>query len=36
MNGTPHHHGAGKGSRMKASADVPEWVLEEAASRPKA
>ena len=27
---------AGKGSRMKASADVPEWVLEEAASRPKA
>lgn len=27
---------AGKGSRMKASADVPEWVLEEAALRPKA
>jgi NDP-sugar pyrophosphorylase family protein len=27
---------AGKGSRMKANADVPEWVLEEAASRPKA
>lgn len=27
---------AGKGSRMKASANVPEWVLEEAASRPKA
>lgn len=27
---------AGKGSRMKASADVPEWVREEAASRPKA
>lgn len=27
---------AGKGSRMKASADVPEWVLEEATSRPKA
>ena len=27
---------AGKGSRMKASADVPEWVREEAVSRPKA
>ena len=27
---------AGKGSRMRASAQVPEWVLEEAASRPKA
>lgn len=27
---------AGKGSRMKADADVPDWVREEAASRPKA
>jgi len=27
---------AGKGSRMRAGGDVPDWVLEEAASRPKA
>ena len=27
---------AGKGSRMKAEADVPEWVRKEAATRPKA
>jgi len=26
---------AGKGSRMKAEADVPEWVRKEATSRPK-
>ena len=27
---------AGKGSRMKAAADVPDWVLQETRSRPKA
>ena len=27
---------AGKGSRMKADAVVPEWEKEEAATRPKA
>ena len=27
---------AGKGSRMKAAADLPDWVLQEAVSRPKA
>ena len=27
---------AGKGSRMRAGADLPSWVLQEAASRPKA